>query len=764
MKKQINMRSQSDRGPGMSWRHASRFIVACVLGATLAHDTRAIEEKLIDLGLEDLLALEVESVSKKKERAWDVAAAIYVITREDIERSGATRLQDLLEMAPGSWFSDHSYDLTNGTVREPSFLYPYSVLLQIDGVPITSPVTGSLDFKMFDIAMADIERIEVLRGSAGTIYGANAASGVISIVTRGAGESPGAEAKLSAGSLGFVSSVLRLDTRPSANTGFSGWAKYKHHDGYARNPEFVGSTVRAYFPSQDTPVEIPNRFDFDTDGVSLGSLGLHFATRGDGDGRFRSDLQWHESAAPRPLEFLLEFPETPSAPLADTAFASDEWTRSWTLNARADRDFNETHAGFLRTSLQRVDRDASTAGGLSISTFVGELELQDNWKAGERHSLSSGANYRGVRYDVGAYRDRSSARFVDPQSTAHLMGAFVQDKINLSPTVDLTAGVKAEIWTQVKNSPDFSPSLRAAWRPREDLTLWSVASRSVTTPGYSQTNLELRVQQIPPAWYFLSQGVPLEQVPENAGLWVTITNGEKIKPTSYSGLEWGVRKSFQNSTIDANMFFTVVRDRIVAGAPQLQSIVESRARPGERIVPLFYGNLERGELWGGETVFRTQPLRALRLEASHSWLRAAFRAEEGLAPGTALSAPSPDDPITPEHVVRLRASADLGRGLDCDARAIWASKSSEVESYDYLLQTGAEEERGGVFRGNAREPIDLTLSLGKTFAGGLFGVRAWGRNLLAKDQVEAYGEYAYLGYPHTVSRSFGLSVSANPRW
>jgi len=387
-----------------------------------------------------------------------------------------------------------------------------------------------------------------------------------------------------------------------------------------------------------------------------------------------------------------------------------------------------------------------------------------NWMAGERHSLSSGANYRGVRYDVGSYRDRSSARFVDDQSTEHLMGAFVQDKIRLSPTVDLTAGVKAETWTQVKNSPDLSPSLRAAWRPREDLTLWSVASRSVTTPGYSQTNLELRIQQIPPAWYFLSQGVPLEQVPENAGLWLTITTKEKVNPTSYSGLEWGVRKSFQNSTIDANMFFTVVRDRIVSGAPQLQSIVDSRARPGERIVPLYYGNLERDELWGGETVFRTRPWRTLQLEASHSWLRAAYRAEKGLAPGTANSTPPPEDPVTPEHVVRLRASSELGHGLDCDVRTIWASKTSEVDPYDYLRQTGAGEDRGGVFRGNAREPIDLTLSIGKSFAGGLFRARAWGRNLFAKDQVEAYGQYAFLGYPHTVSRSFGLSISANPRW
>jgi outer membrane receptor protein involved in Fe transport len=457
------------------------------------------------------------------------------------------------------------------------------------------------------------------------------------------------------------------------------------------------------------------------------------------------------------------FPDSPGTPRADTAFASKDWTRHWTLSARADRTFTPRHDGFARVSIDRLDGFLTGGGGFGLSTTIAEVELQDNRRIGARQHLSAGVNLRAVRYDLGGYNHDSSIRFFDAHNTEHLYGGFVQDRIELAPTLDVTLGAKAETWTQIKERPEFSPSARLSWRPKDDLTLWTAASRSITTPGYIQTNIELRLEQIPPAWYWISQGVPAEQVPENAGLWVTLTATDDVEPTDYRSLEWGLRKSFDRATIDGTLFYTRSAGRFTLGEPRMGAIAPSRARPGEALVPVYYSNLQYGSRWGGELLLRAQPWQPVRLEASHSWFRVAFHDRIDPVAGAAWLEATPDPPQTPEHVVRVRVNTEVGGGVNCDVRAIWSSETSSVEGYDYLLQQAAAVDEGGVVRRN-RSPLDLSIATEKSFFGGALEIQAWGRKLLLDDQVEAYSTYAFLGYPHTVSRSVGLAIRVHSAW
>src|SRR5229473_4846006 len=144
------------------------------------------ERNLADLSLEDLMNIQVTSVSKKQQRVSQTAAAIFVITAEDIRRSGAINVPDLLRMVPGVHVAQLDANIWVITIRGFSDRFADKVLVLIDGRTVYTPTSSGVYWDQQDVPLEDIERIEVIRGPGGTVWGANAVNGVISITTKSA--------------------------------------------------------------------------------------------------------------------------------------------------------------------------------------------------------------------------------------------------------------------------------------------------------------------------------------------------------------------------------------------------------------------------------------------------------------------------------------------------------------------------------------------------------------------------------------------------
>src|SRR5258708_39354559 len=155
---------------------------------------------LTNVSLKDLMNIEVSSVSKKEQRLLKVAAAVYVITQEDIRRSGATNIPDLLRFVPGAEVARIDAKSWAVSIRGFSSLYGNKVLVLIDGRSVYTHTFSGVFWDQQDVPLEDIERIEVIRGPGGTIWGANAVNGVINIITKSAKATRGGLVSIGTGS------------------------------------------------------------------------------------------------------------------------------------------------------------------------------------------------------------------------------------------------------------------------------------------------------------------------------------------------------------------------------------------------------------------------------------------------------------------------------------------------------------------------------------------------------------------------------------
>src|ERR1700722_19406602 len=155
---------------------------------------------LSQASLEDLMNLEVTSVSKKEQKLSKTGAAIFVITQEDIRRSGATNIPDLLRLAPGVDVARVDANRWAISIRGFNDQHANKVLVLIDGRSVYSPSFSGVFWDMVDVPLEDIERIEIIRGPGGTIWGANAVNGVINIITKTAQATRGGLVSVGTGS------------------------------------------------------------------------------------------------------------------------------------------------------------------------------------------------------------------------------------------------------------------------------------------------------------------------------------------------------------------------------------------------------------------------------------------------------------------------------------------------------------------------------------------------------------------------------------
>jgi iron complex outermembrane receptor protein len=399
------------------------------------------------MSIEQLANVEITSVSKAPQSLSTAAASVYVISHDDVIRSGATSLPDMLRLAPNlevMQTSPANYEITargfNGNSPDQNF--PDKLLVLIDGRSVYTPLYSGVYWDMQDVLPGDIERIEVVSGPGGTLWGANAVNGVINIITRKAADTQGGVVTLGVGDQ-YSSASLQYGGALGDDVHYRLYAK----DFYQR--AFDNTSGTSQHDSWSKP-----------------------------QGGFRVD--WDKAQDAVTLEGDLYGGAEGQLGAPDQVIGGGNVTAHW------QHQLDDNSSLQVLTYYDETQREAVNGGGFILNTY--DLEVQHNFAMGSWNNIVWGAGDRILQYGI---TDRiataNSLLFVPPNRTLNLADIFAQDRIPLSDTVQFTLGLKLENDPYSGISP--MPSGRLSWQIAPDHMVWGAISRAVRSPTPFDTDV-----------------------------------------------------------------------------------------------------------------------------------------------------------------------------------------------------------------------------------------------------------------------------------
>lgn len=410
------------------------FLMVCIASSRLAMAQSVYD--LRQLSIEDLANVEIVSVSKRPETVSQAAAAIYVISADDIRRSGATSLPEALRLAPNlevARISSQNYTISARGFNSANAAD--KLLVMIDGRTIYSPFFHDIIWNQHEVMLADIDRIEVVSGPGGSLWGANAVNGVINIITKSSHDTQGGLVDLSYGSFDQVGAG-----RWGGKIGENGsWRAYAL--GFGR-----GETRNL---------------------TTNGSAGDQWNGR---QGGFRMD--WKAAAD----NFTLQ------GDLFENQFDSGGRSNGGNLLGRWSRRLENGSNIEVQAYYDRADQHPTAAVQDNVNTF--DLQAQHSFRLGQSQEVVWGLGQR-VWRDV--FTPINAALIVPASETLALTNAFAQDTIALRNDLKLTLGVKLEYNTFSGFEP--MPNARLAWQATPSNLFWGAISRAVKTPSRLDRNL-----------------------------------------------------------------------------------------------------------------------------------------------------------------------------------------------------------------------------------------------------------------------------------
>jgi iron complex outermembrane receptor protein len=418
--------------------------------------------ELAHLDLKALMNLEITSVSRRPERLSDASASIFVITGEEIRRSGATNLPEALRLAPTLDVVQVSAGSYTVSARGLSNTAANKLLVLIDGRSVYTPLFAGVFWDVQDTLLEDVDRIEVISGPGSTLWGVNAVNGVINIITRSAKDTPGGLFTAGGGNRGAIGSMryggkaddagsyrvygkyFDLTHTETASRTVKDDAAHKVMAGFrgdwARGPDQLTLIGNAYSGSEGQPP--PGAISIGGVNLALGAISV-------------SGLN-----------------------------LSALWKRHMANGSIT------VHGYFDRT-----ERVVPPTFGEKLNVF--DLQFLHSWRLARVHTVSWGAEYR-----AGMDRVTNSAyiAFLPANVNQKWASLFAQDEILLAKGVRLTLGARSE--RNDYTGTEFLPSIRLAWNVASDHLLWTAASRTVRAP--SRLDRDTFVPARPP--YLLAGG------------------------------------------------------------------------------------------------------------------------------------------------------------------------------------------------------------------------------------------------------------------
>lgn len=613
--------------------------------------------QLLDVPLEDLLTLESTSVAKKRQRVSESAAAVYVLTQEDIRRSPASTIPDLLRTVPGVEVAHQTNGAYAVSIRGFNSRLSNSILVMIDGRSIYVSTLSGIFWDQLLLPLTDIERIEVVRGPGATLWGANAVNGVINIIT-----------KHSSDTLGVTAAARVSSRKQEANLSYGGrfsevlsfrlYGNFRHDNGLV---SASGADIGRRWQGQTAGA----RADWEPDPVNAVTL----------------QAEYSGGAFDAPYQFINEDLLAPGYVTRQTEnrFQAMNVLGRWTHRRNDRLDWT------LQVHYDRVDR--TEFGAANLLWQLADVDLGVHWRASDTHDINFGVGAR-ILHD----RVRGIAAFSFDRSsqTDKWVSGYLQDDITLVPDkLRLTVGAKVE--HNNITGVEFQPSARLFYRPADSFAAWAAVSRAVRTPSRFERSARLALTVDLP-------GSPINPfpIPIYGRLVGLPERGEEVLVAYEAGARAQLSPTW---SLDIAAYLNDY-DRLSAPsfAAATPLFVPAVPFPVGLLVDYAFTGKGKARTWGAEVLLKGQLRPWWRAEASYSHLD--FRVRKDPATG---------EPYTllfalegsPRHQFSLRNSVDIGDRLSIDGQLRYVSR---------LRQGSIPSYTGGDLRVTYRPLVGLELS------------------------------------------------------
>jgi iron complex outermembrane recepter protein len=650
------------------YRLCSSF-TACVGCSTLIAATEAPDIGTMKrMGIAELMELEVTSVSKTPESAQNAAAALTVVTDEHIRRSGATTVPEALRWVPGLHVARQNSNVWAVSSRGFSSVNSEKLLVLSDTRSIYTPLFSGVLWDVQDYLMADIERIEVIRGPGAALWGSNAVNGVINITTKHAADTHGTLIETTAGTEERAIVAARYGSEAK------GGVHYRVFGQYSERGETFNDSVSS-------------------DAWKLGHLGFRADGAPDPQNSWtvQGDIYQGRIGQLAPAVTIIGRP----GPTGDL----DSTVAGGNILGRWRHEFSEDSDLQFRVYYDRTHRDDPS---FTDDLHTIDLDLQHRFAPAANHEFIWGLNYRYT-----ANKNEGAGIFaVRPASSEDsLFSAFVQDKMSWRDVFHVTLGTKAE-------HNDFSgfelqPSIRAAWDITPRHTVWAAVSRAVRVPNRLERDIFIDVSD--PA------GDPVAR----------LLGTDSFESEELLAYELGYRwRASENLHLDLAVF-----ENHYDGLSSLE-VGDAFVDPsdGRTVIPISNRNLTDGRTRGVETLVSFSPVERWRLSASYSYLELSLdpsgadlnrgRFYEGASPrhqfalGSYLSLPRGFEvDVHFRHVSALESLPEIptGEGIpaysELDVHLAWrVSEQMRISIvgqnllHDHHLEFGTPAARGAIQR------------------------------------------------------------------
>jgi len=411
-------------------------LAAALCGLSMLPESAEAAIDLSAMSIEQLAEIDVTSVSKSALPLRSAPAAIYVITHDDVIRSGATSVPEMLRLAPNLQVAQITASRYAITARGFNSSVADKLLVLVDGRSIYTPFSSSVNWNLQEVPPDDIERIEVVSGPGGSLWGANAVNGVINIITRRSGDTQGAAIEFGGGN-SEIRGRLRYGGRIADDLSYRFYVGgFDHGD---ENVTGAGANARDSWHK----VQGGFRMDWEPADDLITVQGDIF------DGAEQQRIT------------------------ADQAISGRNLVGRW------------THAMGGGSSLQiqaYYDHIAfSVPGSFSNHLDTYDIQAQHNLALGD-HEIVWGGGYRVMSDDFPTTLSATQAvRFVPESRTLTLWNLFLQGSVSLTGRLKLIAGMKME--DEPYTGIALMPNARLAWTVADTGLLWVAASRAVRIPS-----------------------------------------------------------------------------------------------------------------------------------------------------------------------------------------------------------------------------------------------------------------------------------------
>lgn len=428
-----------------------------------AFGSQVAARSTFELSLEELMQIEVTSVSKRPQKLRSVPAAIHVISDEDIHRSGATSIPEALRLAPGLQVLSLANNRWSISIRGGAREYANKLQVLVDGRSVYSPTFSGVMWEALEVPLENIRQIEIIRGPGAAVWGSNSVNGVINIITRTAFETQGTTLRLAGGNELENAAFIRHGWQNNEDTAVRV---------YARGFEY-GESHRVNGPRED---------DF----WRNRSAGFRLDRGRDEDGRkFMLQGNAYYSRA--------GFRDAPSSLTPINSVPNhNQKIDGFNVSARWEQPQSNGRHRSWQTSFEQSRLDHHL---LEEKRATFDLEFTERLSPHRRHDVVWGM---GTRFSWDTLENSRYMTFADRKSTTPLYRVFVNDEVTLKEdllSMTVSLGLEHNKYTDL----EFQPSLRFMYTPGSSDNIWASFARSVRTPSRLENGVTFIDQTVLPA-------------------------------------------------------------------------------------------------------------------------------------------------------------------------------------------------------------------------------------------------------------------------